>query len=176
MSGGWEYAFEMSDNPLAPRIARRVVRLVLEEHGEAGLVDGAELLASELIANSYRYAEGPASVRVKRVGARLRVSVWDGNPELPIFGAASVAGLTGRQVDVAVGTSSPLVVESWHGRSRARSATALKESVQALRPLLDGERSDFTGSCVASSGYRLRLPAPGSRLSVAAFGPSAVRT
>ncbi|WP_030185553.1 ATP-binding protein, partial [Streptomyces capuensis] len=92
MSGGWEYAFEMSDNPLAPRIARRVVRLVLEEHGEAGLVDGAELLASELIANSYRYAEGPASVRVKRVGARLRVSVWDGNPELPIFGTASVAG------------------------------------------------------------------------------------
>ncbi len=92
MSGGWEYAFEMSDNPLAPRIARRVVRLVLEEHGEAELVDGAELLASELIANSYRYAEGPASVRVKRVGARLRVSVWDGNPELPVFGAASVAG------------------------------------------------------------------------------------
>ncbi|MFH8403164.1 ATP-binding protein [Streptomyces sp. NPDC018019] len=92
MSGGWEYAFEMSDHPRAPRVARRVVRLVLEEHGETELADGAELLASELIANSHRYAQGPANVRVKRIGARLRVSVWDGNPELPIFGAAAVAG------------------------------------------------------------------------------------
>ena len=92
------------------------------------------------------------------------------------MGAASVAGLTGRQVDVAIGTSSPVVVEKWHGRSRARSATTLRESAEALRPLLDGERSDFTGSTVSSKGYRLRLPSPRSRLSVAAFGPSAVQT
>lgn len=119
-------------------------------------------------------AIGLATTRIRLTVGPLAVAVRD--PMMIAMGAASVAGLTGRQVDVAVGTSSPLVVESWHGRSRARSATALKESVQALRPLLDGERSDFTGSCVASSGYRLRLPAPGSRLSVAAFGPSAVRT
>ncbi|MEU2788406.1 ATP-binding protein [Streptomyces sp. NPDC007100] len=92
MPSDWDYAFEMPDHPRAPRVARRVVRLVLEEHGERELIDQAELLASELIANSHRYAKGPANVRVKRIGARLRVSVWDGNPDLPSFGTAAVSG------------------------------------------------------------------------------------
>ncbi|MCA2227846.1 LLM class F420-dependent oxidoreductase [Nonomuraea aurantiaca] len=119
-------------------------------------------------------AVGLATTRIGLTIGPLAVSVRD--PMMIAMGTASVAALTGRQVDVAVGTSSPLVVEGWHGRSRARSATALREAVEALRPLLAGERSDFAGTCVASSGYRLRLPAPRSRLSVAAFGPSAVRT
>lgn len=119
-------------------------------------------------------AIGLATTRIRLTVGPLAVAVRD--PMMIAMGAASVAGLTGRQVDVAVGTSSPLVVEGWHGRSRARSATALREAVTALRPLLAGERSDFFGECVSSSGYRLRLPAPRSRLSVAAFGPSAVRT
>ncbi|MER7498779.1 LLM class F420-dependent oxidoreductase [Nonomuraea pusilla] len=119
-------------------------------------------------------AVGLATTRIGLTVGPLAVAVRD--PMMIAMGAASVASLTGRQVDVAVGTSSPTVVESWHGRSRARSATALRETVQALRPLLDGGRSGFTGACVSSTGYRLRLPAPRSRLAVAAFGPSAVRT
>ncbi|WP_214321816.1 LLM class F420-dependent oxidoreductase [Nonomuraea sediminis] len=119
-------------------------------------------------------AIGLATRRIRLTVGPLAVAVRD--PMMIAMGAASVADLTGRQVDVAIGTSSPLVVEGWHGRSRARPATALREAVQALRPLLDGERSAYAGSCVASNGYRLRLPAPRSRLTVAAFGPSAVRT
>ncbi|MET7328887.1 LLM class F420-dependent oxidoreductase [Nonomuraea sp. NPDC005650] len=111
-------------------------------------------------------AVGLATARIGLTVGPLAVGVRD--PMMIAMGAASVAGLTGRRVDVAVGTSSPLVVEGWHGRSRARSAAALREAVEALRPLLDGERS--------AGGYRLRLPAPRSRLTVAAFGPSAVRT
>ncbi|UNO41223.1 ATP-binding protein [Streptomyces sp. MST-110588] len=88
MSGDWEYALEIPDNSLAPRVARRVLRLILEEHGEEQLTDTAELLASELVTNAHRHAKGGASVRVKRVGERLRVSVWDGNPELPVFDGA----------------------------------------------------------------------------------------
>ncbi|MFI6533655.1 LLM class F420-dependent oxidoreductase [Nonomuraea sp. NPDC050547] len=119
-------------------------------------------------------AIGLATGRIGLTVGPLSVTVRD--PMTIAMGAASVAALTGRHVDVALGTSSPLVVEGWHGRSRARSAAALRESVEALRPMLDGERSAFTGGSVASNGYRLRLPAPRSRLTVAAFGPSAVRT
>ncbi|MEV6984976.1 LLM class F420-dependent oxidoreductase [Sphaerisporangium sp. NPDC051017] len=114
-------------------------------------------------------------MRTRRIGLTvgpLAVSVRD--PMMIAMGAASVAGLTGRPVDVALGTSSPVVVEEWHGRSRAGAATALREAVQALRPLLDGEKSDFSGTRVSSKGFRLRLPAPRSKLSVAAFGPAAV--
>ncbi|WP_248963478.1 LLM class F420-dependent oxidoreductase [Sphaerisporangium perillae] len=104
----------------------------------------------------------------------LAVSVRD--PMTIARGAASVADLTGRQVGVALGTSTPRIVQDWHGRSRAGAGAALREAVQALRPLLDGERSEFTGEHVASKGYRLRLPAPRSELTVAAFGPAAVQT
>ncbi|GAB2829848.1 LLM class F420-dependent oxidoreductase [Actinocorallia aurea] len=115
-----------------------------------------------------------AETRLALTVGPLAVAVRD--PMLIARGAASVADLAGRVVDVAVGTSSPLVVAHWHGRSRERSATVLRESVQALGPLLAGEKADFRGEVVSSRGYRLRLPAPGSSLAVAAFGPSAVRT
>ncbi|MFC4943626.1 LLM class F420-dependent oxidoreductase [Pseudonocardia sp. GCM10023141] len=117
------------------------------------------------------------------VGAALRhsnlvlgpfaVAVRD--PMMIAMGAASVAALTGRTVGVALGTSSTVVVERWHGRDRVRSATALAESAQAVRALLDGSRADLDGAVVRSSGYRLRLPAPRSELAIAAFGEHAIR-
>lgn len=119
-------------------------------------------------------AIGLATGRIGLTVGPLAVAVRD--PMMIAMGVASVSDLVGRPVNVAVGTSSPLVVEDWHGRSRARAATALREAVRALRPLLDGGRSDFAGECLSSRGYRLRLPAPRSELSVAAFGACAVRT
>jgi probable F420-dependent oxidoreductase len=104
----------------------------------------------------------------------LAVSVRD--PMTIARGVASVADLTGRQVDVAIGTSSPVVVESWHGRDRSRAAVALRESAVVLRQLLDGGKPIAPGDVVGSTGYRLRLNPPKSSLTVAAFGPSAVRT
>jgi probable F420-dependent oxidoreductase len=104
----------------------------------------------------------------------LAVTVRD--PMMIAMGAASVADLTGRPVSVALGTSSPVVVEEWHGRSRSRSARALAESARAVRSLLDGEKADVPGEVVGTRGYRLRLPAPRSELVVAAFGTHAIRT
>lgn len=115
-----------------------------------------------------------AGTRLALTVGPLAVAVRD--PMLIARGAASVADLGGRPVDVAVGTSSPLVVSHWHGRSRERSARVLSESVRALRPLLAGEKTDFRGEAVSTRGYHLRLAAPGSSLAVAAFGPAAVRT
>lgn len=103
----------------------------------------------------------------------LAVAVRD--PMTIAVGAASVAAIAGRRTNVAVGTSSPLVVEQWHGRDRSRSLTALRESVCALRALLDGEKAYLAGDVVTTSGYQLRLPAPHSTITVAAFGPSAIR-
>ncbi|WP_024794375.1 LLM class F420-dependent oxidoreductase [Tomitella biformata] len=97
------------------------------------------------------------------------------DPAMIAMGAASVAALTRRRVDIALGTSSAVVVEEWHGRSRARSARALAESAAALRPLLNGEKVESPGEVVGSTGYRLRLPAPRSGLTIAAFGPAAIR-
>ncbi|WP_214408532.1 LLM class F420-dependent oxidoreductase [Sphaerisporangium fuscum] len=117
-------------------------------------------------------AIGTATRGITLTVGPLAVTVRD--PMMIAMGAASVAALTGRPVGVALGTSSAEVVERWHGRSRAGSGTALHEAVQALRPLLDGEESGFSGTQLSSQGYRLRLPAPRSEITVAAFGPLAV--
>lgn len=89
--------------------------------------------------------------------------------------AGTVADLIGRRVGLALGTSSPVVVEAWHGRSRARGATALRESAMTCRQLMAGERSAVDGEVVRSQGFRLRVAPPGGPLTVAAFGDAAIR-
>jgi len=103
----------------------------------------------------------------------LAVSVR--TPMTMAMGVASVADLTGRQTNLALGASSAVVVEEWHGRARARTARHLDETAQIVRGLLDGEKVDFSGELAGCKGYRLRLDAVGGPLTIAAFGPAAVR-
>ena len=103
----------------------------------------------------------------------LAVSVR--TPMTMAMGAASVSELTGRPARLALGASSVVVVEEWHGRERLRTAKHLAETARILRGLLDGEKVDFEGELASCKGYRLRLDAPGTPLTVAAFGPAAVR-
>ncbi|MEV5751245.1 LLM class F420-dependent oxidoreductase [Actinoallomurus sp. NPDC052308] len=119
-------------------------------------------------------AIGLATDQIEMTVGPLPVTVRD--PMMIAMGAASVAALTRRRIGVALGTSSPRVVERWHGRSGERPATALEESARAVRALLTGERVDLDGEVVRTHGFRLRLAPPGGPLSVAAFGDRAVRT
>ena len=90
--------------------------------------------------------------------ARSRSRVRD--PMAMAMGVASVAALCGRPVHLAIGSSSPVVVERWHGRPRERTAQHIRETAEALRPLLAGEKASYEGELVRTHGYRLRLPAP----------------
>lgn len=91
------------------------------------------------------------------------------------MGAASVATLTGRTTRIAIGASSTVVVEEWHGRPRKRTAKHLDEAATILRGLLAGEKVRFEGELARCNGYHLRLDAPGAHVTVAAFGPAAVK-
>jgi probable F420-dependent oxidoreductase len=115
---------------------------------------------------------GPRLRHAGLVLGPFAVAVRD--PAMIAMGAASVAALTGRPVSVALGTSSPVVVEGWHGRDRARSGVALDESARAVRILLDGGKAEVDGQVVRTTGYRLRLDPPRSELVIAAFGPRAI--
>jgi probable F420-dependent oxidoreductase len=97
------------------------------------------------------------------------------DPMAIAMGVASVAALSGRPAHVALGSSSALVVEAWHGRARERTARHVRETVEALRPLLAGEKAVYEGELVRTTGYRLRLPPPSSSITVAAFGEATVR-
>jgi probable F420-dependent oxidoreductase len=103
----------------------------------------------------------------------LAVAVRD--PVMIAMGAGSLAELTGRTVNVALGSSSPVVVEQWHGRRQERTALALGESATAVRALLAGGKADVQGEVIRTRGFRLRTRAPATPLTIAAFGRGAVR-
>ncbi|WP_345560279.1 ATP-binding protein [Streptomyces plumbiresistens] len=80
----WAYALQLPHDARATRIARVTLRAVLAGHGMDQLQERAELLTSELVTNAYRYSDGPAALRLRGLGGdRLRVSVWDTNPDIP---------------------------------------------------------------------------------------------
>lgn len=90
-------------------------------------------------------------------------------------GAATASAAIGRPVNIALGTSSNVVVAEWHGQSRERPAQRLEECTKVVSRLLKGEKVDFEGETLNTKGYHLRLPAPGSSVAVAAFGPRAIQ-
>ena len=61
----------------------------------------------------------------------LAVAVRD--PVMIAMGAGSLAELTGRTVNVALGSSSPVVVEQWHGRRQERRPE-LARTISRPRP------------------------------------------
>lgn len=125
--------------------------------------------------DAFALATGVA-MRTRRIALTvgpLAVGVRD--PMALAMGVASVAAVGERPVHLAIGASSPVVVERWHGRPWRRTATQLRETAEALRPLLAGERTDFEGELVRTHGYRLRLAPPEPSLTIAAFGDAAVR-
>lgn len=136
----------------------------------------AELWIGEMAtydAFAFATAAGLQTEQIQLNIGPLSVSVR--TPMTMAMGAASVADLTGRKPAIALGASSVVVVEEWHGRDRSRTATHLDESAQILRTLLAGEKANFTGALASCKGYRLRLDAVDTAITIAAFGPAAVR-
>ncbi|MFP5331336.1 MAG: LLM class F420-dependent oxidoreductase [Acidimicrobiia bacterium] len=106
-----------------------------------------------------------ATPRIEPVVGPLAVNIR--SPVAIAMGVASVHDLTGRTTHVALGTSSPTVVERWHGRSRKGSTEALATTATSVRILLAGRRDPATG-------FRLRTPPVPAEITIAGFGPRAV--
>jgi probable F420-dependent oxidoreductase len=97
------------------------------------------------------------------------------SPVALALGLASVATLTGARVDLALGASSPDIVSGWHDRPWAALAPRARETVEAVRAILAGERAAYSGAHVRTHGFRLKHPQPQARISLAAFGPEMTR-
>ncbi len=80
----WVYALRLPHDPRAARVARTTVRSVLASHDRPEVLDAVELLTSEMVTNTYRHTNGPASLRLTALAdGRLRVGVWDSDPRIP---------------------------------------------------------------------------------------------
>ncbi|MFC5722607.1 ATP-binding protein [Streptomyces gamaensis] len=80
----WSYTLNLPHDPRSARIARVMLRGVLESHDVTERADDAVLLTNEMVTHSYRYSDGPVEVRVRELPReRLRISVWDTDPSVP---------------------------------------------------------------------------------------------
>ncbi|WP_371661922.1 ATP-binding protein [Streptomyces sp. NBC_00280] len=79
----WEYSLCIPNDLRAVTVSRRTLRLILTMHGLIGLVDTAELLATELVSNAVRHTKGPAALRVRWSAGVLRIGAWDADPQPP---------------------------------------------------------------------------------------------
>ena len=74
--------------------------------------------------------------------------------------AVSMAQLSGGRFALGVGASSEVLVSRFGGQPFDRPLTHLREAVEALRPILRGERSTLDGRYVKIGGYKTPTPPP----------------
>ncbi|MFG2632949.1 ATP-binding protein [Streptomyces sp. NPDC048362] len=80
----WDYTLYIPNDARAVTVCRRTLRLILTLHGLIGLVDTAELLATELVSNAVRHTKGPAALRVRRTPEGVVwIGAWDTDPAPP---------------------------------------------------------------------------------------------
>jgi len=147
-------------------IARNAAR-----HGYSDLWIG-EMATFDAFAFATAVGTSPGNKMALNIGP-LAVDVR--TPMTMAMGAASVAALTGCTTRLAIGSSSKVVVENWHGRSRLRTAKHLEESALILRGLLEGQKVNVEGELATCKGFHLRTDAPGAHVTIAAFGELAVK-
>ncbi|MHB8690570.1 MAG: LLM class F420-dependent oxidoreductase [Solirubrobacteraceae bacterium] len=146
---------------------------IAAEAGRAGLdaIWIGELATFDAIALATALGARTPGIRLKlgplAIGVRSPVAL--------ALGACSVATLTGTEVDLALGASSPAIVSGWHDREWAHAAARMRETIECLRAILSGDPGGYEGRYVRSSGFRLRRPRPETSITVAAFGPAMTR-
>jgi probable F420-dependent oxidoreductase len=118
------------------------------------------------------------AVGLRTPGLALKIgplAVGVRSPVALALGLASVTALTGAHADLALGASSPDIVSGWHDRPWVAVAARARETVEAVRSILAGERADYAGEHVRTHGFRLKQPQRDAKISLAAFGPSMTR-
>lgn len=90
--------------------------------------------------------------------------------------AVSLADLSGDRFTLGIGSSSAVIVNQWGGQPFDKPLTAVREAVEALRPMLRGERSTMDGEVISINGYKPHtVPARRVPLVVAALNPRSCR-
>ncbi|WP_052667244.1 LLM class F420-dependent oxidoreductase [Nitriliruptor alkaliphilus] len=91
--------------------------------------------------------------------------------------AVSLAELSGGRFTLGIGASSEVIVSRWSGQPFDKPLTAVRETVEALRPMLRGERSTVDGQVIQVGGYKPHAVPPGGRvpLVLGALNPRSCR-
>jgi len=118
-----------------------------------------------------------AADRTEELGLTNDVfSPYSRSPALLGQTAAMLQQLSDGRYRLGLGTSSPPLVENWHGLSFDRPLRRLREAIEIVRQVTTGERVNYEGEIFELQGLQLEDPAPeiAPPIDVAAVGPKAV--
>lgn len=76
-------AVPLPSEPRAASVARTLLRQWLSAMGLQSVLDDAELVVTELVANAVRYGRPPLTLQISREGSALRIAVADSDIEHP---------------------------------------------------------------------------------------------
>jgi anti-sigma regulatory factor (Ser/Thr protein kinase) len=152
----FEYRIRVPRDPRAVGVTRASLRAALTAHRVPDLIDRAELLAGELLANALVHTEGEAELRLAWRPDTLRVSVRDTSPVLPAPVAAGDDAEGGRGLHLVA-----LLADRW-GRCPLREGAAKEiwcEVTSEPRGLqatgvASSASPEATGACAGSAWWR----------------------
>lgn len=99
--------------------------------------------------------------RTQRLRVGIAVSpVYTRTPGVLAAASATLAQLGPGRFYLGVGSSSHAIVEQWHGLAFDKPVTRVRETVELVRRLLAGEKSNFDGQTLRSHGLRLMVQPP----------------
>lgn len=103
-------------------------------------------------------------------------SVYSRTPALLGQTAATLQEASNNRFRMGLGTSSPGMVEQWHGLEYARPLRRLRETIEIIRQVCSGDSIDYDGEIFSVSGLTFSGSVPKRQppLDVAMLGPKAV--
>lgn len=145
--------------PAGPRLEDTAQRMIWAENngyddawfGDAGAPDPLTTV-------------GATAHRTKRIRVGIAVTpVYTRTPAVLAATANAIGQVMPGRFVMGLGASSHNMMVGWHGQQFDKPLTRVKETAELVRSMLAGEKSDFEGETLRSSGYRqapLETPVP----------------
>lgn len=106
-----------------------------------------------------------------RIGCAI-IPIYTRPAALIAMGAATAQSASGGRFCLGLGASSPVIVEQWMGQAFEAPVARMRETIDAVRAALDGEKLSVEGRTLRSRGFKLEsAPADRVPIFVAALGP-----
>jgi probable F420-dependent oxidoreductase len=135
------------------------------------------VLAGEVAGPEVFSLLGMIAMRTTRIRIGTGITgIYARPPAVTAMGFATLASSAPGRVIAGIGASSPIIVERWYGLPFRQPLTTVSEYIGVLRQAMSGDRVDFTGSTLRSTGFRATMTAPGPvPVLLAAMNPRMLR-
>ncbi|HEY6885208.1 MAG TPA: LLM class flavin-dependent oxidoreductase [Nitrososphaeraceae archaeon] len=83
------------------------------------------------------------------------ISIYSRTPATIAMGATTLDMLSNNRTIIGLGTSTPTLVENWHGVNFEKPALRMREYVECLKRMITGERVNYIGTYVRVKDFKL---------------------